>query len=148
MKGIFKMKKYKVGYTAGAFDMFHVGHLNLLENSKKECEYLIVGVTSDEIITQTKNHPPVIAQDERMRIVAALKCVDEVVLQDDLDKVKAWEKLHYDVLFSGSDWKGVERWVKYEEELNKRGAEVVYFPYTQRVSSTKIREKIQATPHD
>lgn len=136
------MKKYKVGYTAGAFDMFHVGHLNLLERAKNECDYLIVGVTSDEIIMRTKKHLPIIPEDERMRIVAALKCVDEVVLQDDLDKVKAWEKLHYDVLFSGSDWKGIERWVKYEEELSKRGADVVYFPYTDMISSTKIREKI------
>lgn len=136
------MKKYKVGYTAGAFDMFHVGHLNLIERAKNECEYLIVGVTSDDIIMRTKMHPPVISQEDRMRIVAAIRDVDEVVLQDDLDKVKAWEKLHYDVLFSGSDWKGIARWVKYEEELNKRGADVVYFPYTDKTSSTMIREKI------
>lgn len=136
------MKKYKTGYTAGAFDVLHVGHLNLLERAKNECEYLIVGVTGDEIIEKTKNHTPVIPQSERMRIVSALRCVDEVVLQDDLDKVKAWEKLHYDVLFSGSDWKGVERWNGYETELKKRGAKVIYFPYTQNISSTKIREKL------
>lgn len=136
------MKKYKTGYTAGAFDVLHVGHLNLLERAKNECEYLIVGVTCDEIIEKTKNHTPVIPQSERMRIVSALRCVDKVVLQDDLDKVKAWEKLHYDVLFSGSDWRGVERWKRYEIELKKRGAKVIYFPYTQNVSSTKIREKL------
>lgn len=136
------MKKYKVGYTAGAFDMFHVGHLNLLEKSKEKCEYLIVGVTSDSVIEKTKKHPPVIPEKDRVRIVAALRCVDEVVIQDDLDKVKAWEKLHYDVLFSGSDWKGVERWVGYEKELNKHGTDVVYFPYTEGISSTKIREKL------
>ncbi len=142
---MFEMKKYKTGYTAGAFDMFHVGHLNLLERAKNECEYLIVGVTSDDIIIRTKKHIPIIPEEERMRIVGALKCVDEVVLQDDLDKVAAWEKLHYDVLFSGSDWQGVERWVKYEQELRKRGADVVYFPYTDMISSSKIREKIANT---
>lgn len=137
-------KKYHIGYTAGAFDMFHIGHLNLLRRAKENCDYLIVGVTSDEIIEKTKGHPPVVDTEDRMKIVESIRYVDEVVVQDDLDKVAAWEKLHYDVLFSGDDWKGTARWQGYEDELKKRGADLVYFSYTKEISSTKLREKTGA----
>lgn len=128
------------GYTAGGFDLFHVGHLNLLQNARAHCDRLIVGVTTDELIERTKHKSPIICLEDRMRIVGALACVDQVVVQDDLDKVAAWERLHYDVLFSGDDWKGDPRWLGYEEELAKRGVSVCYFPYTQSISSSKIQK--------
>lgn len=134
--------KQIIGYTAGAFDTFHVGHLNLLRRAKEHCDFLIVGVTSDELILRTKGHLPIISLEDRMKILSAIRYVDKVVVQDDLDKVAAWEKYHYDVLFSGDDWKGTERWKGYEDELKKRGAEVVYFSYTKEISSTKIKEMI------
>ena len=105
-----------VGYTTGVYDLFHIGHLNLLKNAKAQCDKLIVGVTTDAA-AQYKNKTPFICQEERMAIVSAIKYVDEVVLQEDLDKVKAWDKIHYDVLFVGSDWKGTDIWNEYERQL-------------------------------
>jgi len=131
-----------IGYTAGVYDLFHIGHLNLLKNAKAQCDYLIVAVTSDEA-AQYKHKTPFIPQEERMEIVRAIKYVDEVVLQEDLDKVKAWDKYHYDVLFVGSDWQGTDKWNKYEAELKLKGAKVVYLPYTQRTSSTILQNTIK-----
>ena len=135
-------KKEIVGYTTGVYDLFHIGHLNLLRNAKSHCDKLIVGITSDEA-AQYKNKKPFIPQEERMAIVEAIKYVDKVVLQDDLDKVKAWNKYHYDVLFVGSDWQGTPTWQKYEEDLAKVGAKVVYIPYTQKTSSTILQETLR-----
>ena len=132
-----------VGYTAGAFDLFHIGHLNLLKRSKERCDYLIVGVTTDDLILKTKNKKPVIPYEERVQILQELKCVDKVVMQDDLDKVKAWEKYNYNVLFSGDDWKNSERWQGYVRELAKRGANVEFLPYTKTTSSTLITKVLQ-----
>lgn len=132
-----------IGYTAGAFDLFHIGHLNLLKRAKEKCDYLIVGVTTDELIEKTKNKKPVIPYEERIQIVKELKCVDMVVMQDDLDKVKAWEKYKYNLLFSGDDWKTSERWMNYGKELKKRGAEIVYFPYTKTTSSTLLTQVLK-----
>lgn len=132
-----------VGYTAGAFDLFHIGHLNLIKRAKEKCDYLIVGVTTDELIMNTKNKTPVIPYEERSVIVESLKYVDKVVPQDDLDKVKAWEKYHYNVLFSGDDWKTSERWQGYERELKKHDVEVVYFPYTKTTSSTLLTKALK-----
>lgn len=137
-------KKEIIGYTAGAFDLFHIGHLNLLKKSKAHCDYLIVGVTTDELIFQTKNKKPVIPYSERIQILQELKCVDRVVCQDDLDKVKAWERYHYDVLFSGDDWKTSERWQGYEKELAKHDVYIKYFPYTQTTSSSLITKVLQS----
>ena len=131
-----------IGYTAGAFDVFHIGHLNLLKRSKENCDYLIVGVTTDELIMEAKKGKSVIPFSERFDIVSSIRYVDEVVVQDDLDKVLAWQKYHYDILFSGDDWKGNPRWTGYENELRKVGVKVVYFPYTKETSSTKIRQVI------
>jgi glycerol-3-phosphate cytidylyltransferase len=131
-----------VGYTAGAFDIFHIGHLNLLRRSKDNCDYLIVGVTTDDLIMKTKNKSGIIPLSERLEIVSAIRYVDEVVVQDDLDKVLAWKKYHYDRLFSGDDWKDNPRWVGYENELRKVGVEVIYFPYTKTTSSTGIQRVI------
>ena len=131
------MDKKIIGYTTGVYDLFHIGHLNLLRNAKKNCDYLIVGLTTDELV-QYKGKSPVIPLEERMAIVEAIKYVDEVVIQDDLDKVKAWEKYHYDILFVGDDWKGNDKWNEYERQLNERGAKVQYLPYTKTTSSTLI----------
>ena len=136
------MKKYKIGYTTGVYDMFHIGHLNILRKAKEQCEYLIVGVSTDELVQKSKNKTPIIPFEERKAIVEAIKYVDEVVPQENKDKLAAYEKYKFDAMFVGDDWKGSELFTKCEEELNKKGSCVVYFPYTQGISSTKLREKI------
>ena len=137
------MKKYKVGYTTGVFDMFHIGHLNILKKAKEQCEYLIVGVSTDELVQKSKNKTPIIPFEERIKIVEAIKYVDKVVPQYNKDKLAAYELYKFDVMFVGDDWKGSELFTKCEEELNKRGSTVVYFPYTKGISSTILREKIK-----
>lgn len=132
-----------LGYTAGAFDLFHYGHLSLLKKARAACDRLIVGVTTDELIGKTKGYSPLSTLEERMSILQSIKYVDEVVVQDDLDKVKAWEKYGYNVLFSGDDWQGNPRWQGYEAALKEKNVPVVYFPYTQTVSSTDLRKTIQ-----
>ena len=136
-------KKYKVGYTTGVYDMFHVGHLNLLRRAKEQCDYLIVGVSTDELVQKTKNKTPVIPLEDRMEILRACRYVDEVVPQYDKDKIAAYHKYKFDAMFVGDDWKGSELFSRCEAELKKYGSTVVYFPYTQKVSSTKLREKLQ-----
>lgn len=138
------MKKYKVGYTAGVFDMFHKGHLNILKKAKEMCEYLIVAVNTDELVYKYKSKYPVVGTEDRMSIVGAIRYVDKVVPSDSLDKVSAWEKYKFDVVFIGDDWKGTERWNKTEEALGKIGISVEYIPYTVNISSTVIREKLLA----
>ena len=135
------MKKYKIGYTTGVYDMFHVGHLNLLERAKEQCDFLVVGVTTDELALY-KNKTPIIPFSERIRIVEALKCVDKAVPQENMDKLAACKKYGAEVIFVGDDWKGTDKWNKIEEELKTIGAEVVYFPYTKGTSSTILREKL------
>ena len=137
------MKTYKIGYTTGVYDLFHIGHLNLLKQAKACCDQLIVGITVDELVSY-KGKSAVIPFEERMAIVGAIRYVDQVVPQTDLDKVKAWEKYHFDVLFVGDDWKGKPNWVHYERELSKKGVDVVYFPYTKGTSSTKLRDVLAA----
>ena len=136
------MSKMVIGYTSGVYDLFHIGHLNLLKHAKEKCDYLIVGLTTDELV-QYKGKSPVITLSERMEIVSAIKYVDKVVIQDDLDKVKAWDKYHYDILFVGDDWKGTDKWNNYETQLKKVGAKVVYLPYTKTTSSTLITKVLK-----
>ncbi len=135
------MKKYKIGYTTGVYDLFHIGHLNLLRNAKERCERLIVGITVDELVSY-KGKRAVIPFEERIRIVEAIRYVDEAVPQTDLDKVKAWEKYHFDVLFVGDDWKGKPNWVEYERALAEKNVDVVYLPYTKETSSTQLRNTL------
>lgn len=135
------MKKYKIGYTAGVYDLFHVGHLNLLRKAKEQCDYLIVAVTTDEL-TSYKNKKAVVPFEDRCEIVEAIKYVDRVVPQKDMNKMGAWEKYHFDAMFVGDDWKGTEKWNKLEEDFKKVGVDIVYFPYTKKVSSTILREQI------
>ncbi len=135
------MKKV-VGYTTGVFDMFHIGHLNILKNAKAHCDYLIVGVSTDEVVKSYKNHLPIIPFEERFEIVSAIKYVDKVVPQTSMNKMDAYEKLKFDVLFHGSDWKGSDMYNKIIEDFSKIGVEVVFLPHTEGTSSTMLREKL------
>ena len=135
-------EKKIIGYTAGVYDMFHIGHLNILENAKQNCDYLIVGVNSDEASYSYKSKYPIIPEDERMEIVSAIKYVDEVVRVDNTDKKYAHEKYHYDIIFVGDDHKGEPRWQELDEYLARRGAKVFYIPYTKHISSSKLTEII------
>ena len=136
------MKKYRVGYTTGVFDMFHIGHLNILRRAKEQCEYLIVGVSTDELVKEYKNKTPIIPFEERAEIVQSIDCVDRVIAQENKDKYEAWRELKFDVMFVGDDWKGKPLFMKVEEEFKKVGVDVVYFPYTKDTSSTILREKL------
>lgn len=134
------MKEQLIGYTTGVFDMFHIGHLNILKNAKSRCDHLIVGVSTDELVKQYKNKKPIIPFEERIEIVKAIKYVDEVVPQISMDKRQAWENLHYNVLFHGSDWKGSAMYDKVIRDLEEVGVKVVFLPHTQGVSSTLLAD--------
>ena len=127
-----------IGYTTGVFDLFHVGHLNVLRRAKEQCDYLIVGVTVDELVAY-KGKKAFIPYEERAAIVEAIKYVDRVVPQTSMDKMAAWEQYHFDKMFVGDDWKGTETWNHWEEEFAKHGVEIVYFPYTKQTSSSELR---------
>lgn len=130
-----------VGYTTGVFDMFHIGHLNILKKAKEQCDYLIVGVSTDEIVESYKHKKPFIRFEERIVIVESIKYVDRVVPQESMDKISAWEKLHYDVLFHGADWKNSDMYNSIEAALAKLGVKVVYIPHTDGISSTILEKK-------
>lgn len=135
-------KKYKIGYTTGVFDMFHIGHLNILKRAKEQCEYLIVGVTTDALCLKRKNKFPIICEADRVEIVESIKYVDKVVLQNDMDKIKPVIEHNVDAVFVGSDWKGTEAWNKYEKEFAKVNCTVVYLDHTDGISSTILRERL------
>ncbi|MBR3831195.1 MAG: adenylyltransferase/cytidyltransferase family protein [Muribaculaceae bacterium] len=135
------MKKI-IGYTTGVFDMFHIGHLNILKRAKEHCEILIVGVTTDELCQSYKNKLPIIPYEERKAIIEAIKYVDKVVPQLNRDKFSAWEEHKFDVMFVGDDWKGSELFEVVEKKLNAVGCRVEYLPYTQGTNSTILREKV------
>ena len=137
------MEKFKRGYTAGVFDVFHIGHLNLLRNAKELCDYLIVGVNSDELVEAYKHKKTIQSLKDRMDIVSSIRYVDLAVENFTLDKISAWEKYHFDVIFIGDDWKGNERWAQTEKELALVGVKVVYLPHTAGISSSIIRENIE-----
>lgn len=139
------MKKV-IGYTTGVFDLFHIGHLNILKNAKKYCDYLIVGVSTDDVVLQNKNKKPVIPFEERVEIVKSIKYVDKVVPQEDYSaeyKINKVKELHANILFVGSDWQGTEKWNNLEKELAKLGVQVIYLPHTDGISSTKLSSKIK-----
>ena len=136
------MEKKIVGYTTGVFDMFHIGHLNILKRAKEKCDYLIVGVSTDELCLSYKHKAPIIPFVERKAIVEAIKYVDEVVPQVDRNKFGAWEKYKFDVMFVGDDWKGSPLFSALEERFRVVGVSIVYFPYTTGTSSTVLREKL------
>ena len=132
-----------IGYTTGVFDMFHVGHLNLLARAREQCDRLIVGVSTDEVVLDYKGHTPIVPYAERVAIVKAIRYVDEVVPQTSMDKFAAWEKLRFNRLFHGNDWKGSAMYNEVEAKLKAVGVEVVYFPYTQGTSSTLLAERLR-----
>lgn len=135
-----KSKKI-VGYTTGVFDLFHIGHLNILRNAKSMCDHLIVGCSTDELVQKFKNKTPIIPFVERVELLQAIPYVDTVVAQDEdsyLNKMKAWHSYKFNIMFVGSDWQGTEKWDKIEKEFNDIGVRIIYFPYTKTTSSTKI----------
>jgi glycerol-3-phosphate cytidylyltransferase len=140
---IMQKKKYKVGYTTGVFDMFHIGHLNIIRRAKEQCEYLIVGVSTDELVQTYKHKTPIIPLEERIEIVRAIRFVDEVVVQTSMDKLAAWEKLHFDVLFHGDDWKGSSMYNEVEQRLTEHDVHMVFLPHTKGTSSTLLAEKLR-----
>lgn len=137
-----------IGYTAGVFDLFHVGHVNLLRNARAMCDRLVVGVTVDELV-QYKGKRAIVPYSERIEVVRACRYADSVVAQTDLDKFAAWERLRYDVLFVGDDWYGSPNWKAYEARLAEVGVPIRYLPYTAKTSSTVISAALQgAEAHD
>lgn len=137
------MKKYKIGYTTGVFDLFHIGHLNILKRAKEQCDFLIVGVSTDELVKSYKNKTPIIPFDERVEIIEAIKYVDKVVPQTSMDKLVAWNKLHFNVMFHGDDWKNSTIYDEYEKQFADIGVSLVFLPHTRGTSSTEITKKLQ-----
>lgn len=132
-----------IGYTSGVFDMFHIGHLNILRRAKERCDKLIVGVSTDDLVESYKHKTPIIPFEQRAAIVKAICYVDEVVPQTTMDKMQAWNAVHFDVMFHGNEWKGTELYNKYEEEFAKVGVRIEYLPHTDGISSSDLRERIK-----
>ena len=133
-------KKYKIGYTQGVYDMFHIGHLNLLNNAKNLCDFLIVGINSDVLVQKYKHKTTVISEEERRIIVKNIKAVDKAVVVNTLDKIELWKQLQFHAIFIGDDWKGNPRWDKTEQDLSEFGVDLIYLPHTDGISSTLLRE--------
>ena len=134
---------YKIGYTTGVFDLFHIGHLNILKRAKEQCEYLIVGVSTDEVVETYKKKKPVIPFEERFEIIKSIRYVDKAIPQTSMDKMKAWETLRFDVLFHGSDWKGSAMYDEVEKKLKSVGVDMVFLPHTTGTSSTMIIDRLR-----
>lgn len=132
-----------VGYAPGAYDLFHIGHLNILKHAKSQCDYLVAGVVSDEMCLLTKGKAPVVPLDERLAIVGAISYVDEAVAEVVRDKTETWKSVQFDVIFKGDDWRGTPKGDKLEADFAKLGVEVVYFPYTMHTSSTMLRRHLE-----
>ena len=133
-----------VGYAPGAYDLFHVGHLNILRHAKEHCDFLIAGVVSDEVLEITKGRRPVVPLNERMEIVSHISYVDRVHAETLQDKLDTWREVGFDRYFKGDDWRGTERGLRLEERFAEVGVEVVYFPYTVHTSSTALRIALQS----
>jgi glycerol-3-phosphate cytidylyltransferase len=134
----------RIGYAAGAFDLFHVGHLNILKHAKSQCDYLVAGVVSDEMLLETKGISPIIPLAERLEIVRNIRFVDEARAEVVPDKLDTWRDVRFDVFFKGDDWRGTEKGLRLEREFAAVGVEVVYFPYTMNTSSTALRRALAA----
>jgi glycerol-3-phosphate cytidylyltransferase len=139
MKTVKSRKKLIIGYTTGVFDLFHVGHVNMLKNAKSLCDKLIVGVTTDDLVAYKKKRS-VIPFEERIEIVRSLKYVDAAVPQDSMDKMEAWERYHFDLMFVGDDWFNTTKWKEFEKQFKAVGVRIVYFPYTKGTSSTLVNQ--------
>ena len=131
-----------IGFTDGVYDMFHVGHLNMIEACKQRCDYLIVGVHSDEIVEGYKHRKTIIGEEDRRRIIGALKAVDKAVINRTRDKMELFKLYGFNKIFIGDDWKGTERWIRFEKELKTINVDVVYVPYTKGISTTEIKQMI------
>ena len=131
-------KKPVIGYTTGVYDLFHVGHLNILKRAKEKCDYLIVGVSTDELVQAEKHKKPLIPFDDRVRIVEAIRYVDMVVPQFNKNKLEAYEKYHFDKMFVGSDWQGTDAWQRYEDQFAPLGVEIIYLPHTDGISTSRL----------
>jgi glycerol-3-phosphate cytidylyltransferase len=137
------MKRYKIGYTTGVFDLFHIGHVNILRQAKELCDYLIVGVSTDELVHSYKNKSPIVPYEERKAILEAIKYVDEVIPQTSLSKCDALECLEFNVMFHGDDWKNSPLFLDAEREFKKKGVDMIFFPYTKGTSSSLLKETLQ-----
>lgn len=133
-------KRYKIGYTQGVYDMFHVGHLNLINHAKEYCEYLIVGVNADELVLDYKHKKPVINERERQIIVANIKAVDECVIVHSLDKEEVLSLYHFDAIFIGDDWRGNPRWEQTKIDMARHGVDLIFLPHTDGICSTDLRK--------
>ncbi len=131
-----------IGYTTGVYDMFHIGHLNILKRAKEQCDYLIVGVSTDELVRNDKNKTPIIPFHERCAIVEAIKYVDKVVPQSNKNKFEAWEQYQFNKMFVGSDWKGTPQWEAFEKQFTPVGVEIIYLDHTDGISSTILRDRL------
>lgn len=131
-----------IGYTTGVYDMFHIGHLNILRRAKEQCDFLIVGVSTDELVEKEKHKHPVIPFKDRMAIVGSIRYVDQVVPQVDKNKFGAWEKLHFNKMFVGSDWQGTTQWQVFENQFKPFGVKIIYLPHTEGISSSMLRERV------
>ena len=136
-----------IGYTTGVYDMFHIGHLNILRRAKEQCDYLIVGVSTDQLVQHDKHKTPVIPFADRCAIVEAIKYVDKVVPQPDKNKFAAWEKYHFNKMFVGSDWKGTPQWQAFEEQFAPVGVEIIYLDHTDGISTTILRDRLNEDRH-
>lgn len=141
------MKKYKIGYTQGTFDLFHIGHLNIINNAKKQCDYLIVGVNSDELVEEYKHKKTNIPARDRAEIVNAIKGVDKVIITETLDKLEIRKMINFDAIFIGDDWKNNDRWQKTKKEMAEYGVDVVFLPHTDGISTTQITAEISSRNH-
>lgn len=141
------MKRYMLGYTTGVFDMFHVGHLNILKRSKAQCERLIVGVSTDELVMTYKHKMPIVHLEDRIEIIKSIRYVDEVVIQSDMDKFAAWQRLKFNALFHGDDWKGSSLYTDLEQRFREVHVDVIYLPHTEGVSTTILTEIIRRKPN-
>lgn len=130
-----------IGYTTGVFDLFHMGHLNMLKNAKSMCDRLIVGVTTDELVSY-KHKQAVIPFEERLEIVRNIQFVDAAIPQDNMNKFETWKKLKFDIMFVGDDWYNTEKWNTYEKQFSEVGVKIIYFPYYKGISSTLINQTL------
>ena len=131
-----------IGYTTGVFDLFHIGHLNILKQAKAQCDYLIVGVSTDKLVQEYKHKTPIISYEERVEIVKAIRYADEVVPQRSRDKMAALKMYHFNKMFVGDDWKNSELFKNLEIEFQKNGVDIIYFPYTKGTSSTFLKQTL------
>lgn len=138
------LRQGRVGYAPGVFDMFHIGHLNILRNARRGCDYLIAGVVSDELAARAKGRLPVVPLAERLEIVQSIRYVDEAVCEELPTKLQMWERLRFDVIIKGDDWRGTEKGIRLEQEFAPLGVEVFYLPYTVHTSSTMLRQALHS----